>query len=140
MPVNSVLVADDDAGIRDLIRTRLHIAGYDVHTCRNGLEALERVRSFPPTAMVLDINMPALDGFGVLRELQQSPRTARLPVLMLTARHAEQDVRTALALGARDYLTKPFSEAQLLARVSRMMRAPFGPTGRSPYVTSRPSG
>lgn len=116
-----ILVAEDDSGIRHIIRTRLEGAGYSVETARNGVEALQLLASFRPEGLVLDINMPELDGFGVLDQLQQAPEM-RLPTLILTARHAADDVRRAVKLGAKDYLTKPFSEAQLLARVGRLMR------------------
>jgi len=116
-----VLVADDDHDIRDLIRAQLESAGYEVHVARNGADALDRISSARPHAMVLDINMPELDGFGVLESLKA--RSALFPVLVLTARHAEDDVRRAVGLGAKDYLSKPFSEAQLKARVARLLRS-----------------
>ncbi len=115
-----VLVAEDDQNIRDLIRTRLAMAGYEVRTARTGAEALSQIPGFRPQAMVLDINMPVLDGFGVLEEVQA--RDIRLPTLVLTARHAAEDVRRALGLGAKDYLAKPFTEQQLITRVARLLR------------------
>jgi two-component system OmpR family response regulator len=72
--------------------------------------------------MILDINMPELDGFGVLEALGQD--AGLTPILVLTARHAAEDVRRAIGLGAKDYLAKPFSESQLLARVARLLRTP----------------
>ena len=120
-----ILVADDDLGVRDLIRTRLEMAGYDVHTAKNGTEALGRVRELRPNGMVLDINMPLMDGFSVLQTLKKEFPDRRLPVLVLTARHAADDVRRAVGLGAKDYLTKPFNESQLLARVARLLRPPI---------------
>jgi DNA-binding response OmpR family regulator len=120
-----ILVAEDDLGIRDLIRTRLVLAGYDVHTARNGVEAVDRIASLRPDAVVLDINMPELDGFGVLAMMPDIAGIGRIPVLVLTARHAADDVRRAVGLGAKDYLTKPFSESQLLARVARLLRPPI---------------
>lgn len=116
-----ILVAEDDADVRELIRTRLTGSGFDVHTARNGAEALERIRSMKPDAMVLDINMPVLDGFSVLEALQAGG--SLFPVLVLTARHAADDVRRAISLGAKDYLTKPFTAEQLHARVARLLRA-----------------
>jgi DNA-binding response OmpR family regulator len=116
-----ILVAEDDSGIRQIIRTRLEGAGYSVETARNGIEALQLLASFRPEGLVLDINMPELDGFGVLERLQRTPQM-RPPTLVLTARHAADDVKRAVQLGAKDYLTKPFSEAQLLGRVGRLMR------------------
>jgi len=123
MPLRlQILVAEDDQDVRELIRTRLSGAGFDVHTVRNGAEALDRIRTMKPNAMVLDINMPVLDGFSVLEALKASGSTIPIPVL--TARHAAEDVRRAVGLGAKDYLTKPFTEAQLQARVARLLRAP----------------
>ena len=119
---HGILVAEDDHGVRELIRTRLHSLGFDVHTARNGAEALDRMSAIRPSAMVLDINMPVLDGFGVLEAMRA--RNYVVPVLVLTARHAADDVRRAVGLGAKDYLTKPFTEAQLQARVARLLRAP----------------
>jgi DNA-binding response OmpR family regulator len=117
-----ILVAEDDHDVRELIRTRLNSAGFDVHTARNGAEALARISAVQPDAMVLDINMPEMDGFSVLEALRKRDRL--FPVLILTARHAADDVRRAVSLGAKDYLTKPFTEAQLMARVARLLRTP----------------
>lgn len=120
-----VLVVEDDAPIRQLIRTRLRLADYDVHIARNGKEALRRIHELRPDAMVLDINMPELDGFGVLQAMREDRSSPRPATMVLTARDAEEDVRRALMLGAKDYLTKPFNETQLLARVSRLLRPPL---------------
>ena len=136
LPISTVVVADDDGDICELLRTRLRMAGYTVQVARNGKDALRHILYCPPDGVVLDINMPELDGFGVLRAMRENARTSRTPVLMLTARHAEQDVRRAMQLGARDYLTKPFTEQQLVARVARLLRAPFV----LPPSTARPSG
>lgn len=118
-----VLVADDDNDMRELIRSLLGSVGYDIHVARNGAEALSQVEALSPDAMILDINMPEIDGFGVLEALRGRARR-RLPVLMLTARHASDDVRRAVMLGAKDYLAKPFNRDQLIARVSRLVRPP----------------
>src|ERR1700749_4057754 len=109
-----IVVAEDSNQVRELLRVQLHEMGYEVHVAGNGADALRRAALQNPGAMILDINMPQLDGFGVLEALKAKGST--LPVLVLTARHAEDDVRRAIALGARDYLTKPFSEAQLRTR------------------------
>ncbi len=126
MPGKSkILVAEDELAIRQLITVRLELAGYEVFTARTGREALGRLAVTRPSAMVLDINMPELDGFGVLEAMRDPRSRMSVPVLVLTARHGSDDVRRAVSLGARDYLTKPFSEAQLLARVARLLRKPF---------------
>ncbi len=121
-----VLITDDDAGIRDLLRDQLEAAGFETKVARDGHEALDRIASFRPDAMVLDLSMPGLDGFGVLQSLQD--QAIRLPVLVLTARHDASDVSKAVSLGARDYLAKPFTEAQLKARIARLLRTPIRPS------------
>jgi DNA-binding response OmpR family regulator len=115
-----VLVVDDDASIRELLVSRLGVLGYQVGLARDGEHALERMIDFRPDAMILDIAMPKLDGFGVLEQLGRE-KLASLPVLMLSARTSPMEQQRAIQLGAKDYLTKPFSEMGLCRRVSRMM-------------------
>ncbi len=116
-----VLVVEDDKNILDLVVTRLQIAGYRTSFARDGAAAIEAVRTTPPQAMVLDLNMPGLDGFDVLRRLKQLGLTIP-PTLVLTARNASSDVSEVVRLGARDFLTKPFRDQDLLARVARLLR------------------
>jgi DNA-binding response OmpR family regulator len=130
-----VLVAEDDPGIRELIRARLTTAGYDTHTAHNGREALQRMRALKPDGLILDINMPELDGFGVLEALKAEEVLKRIPVLVLTARHGAEDVKRAVGLGAKDFLTKPFNDGQLIGRVARLLRAPIAPPASSQTVT-----
>jgi two-component system OmpR family response regulator len=118
-----ILVVDDDKAILDLVNTRLTLAGYNVFSARNGHEALTRLSSLRPAAMVLDLNMPSLDGFGVLERMGRE-WTARTPTLVLTARQGNADVKRAIQLGARDYLAKPFKDSDLLMRVARLFRRP----------------
>lgn len=120
-----LLVAEDDRSVCDLIRTHLQMSGYEVYVARDGAEVLKQVRAIKPDALILDINMPVIDGFGVLERLRQVP-SVRLPVLVLTARHAAADVRRVIDLGARDFLAKPFTEGQLTARVARLVRGVSG--------------
>lgn len=123
----TLLIAEDDAEIRHLLRERLEGAGYETRLARNGAEAITALHRAAFAGLLLDINMPESDGFAVLQAKAQIRNFP--PVLMLTARHATSDVRRALALGASDYLTKPFSEAQLIARVRRLTRPPKPPSG-----------
>jgi CheY-like chemotaxis protein len=116
-----ILVVEDEVGVRDLIRTRLSLAGYDVHTARSGLEALGRLTEIKPDALVLDLNLPELDGLAVLEFIQRMPAAGRVPTLVVSARHSPDDVRKAVESGAKDYLSKPFTEAQLLHRVARLL-------------------
>jgi len=119
-----ILVVDDDSDVIDLITTRLIVGGYKVATARNGAEAMRALKDLRPDAMVLDINMPIVDGFGVL-EWMRNLSTVKPPTLVLTARHNAQDVAKAIRLGAKDYLAKPFDDRMLLARVARLFRAPL---------------
>lgn len=116
----------------DLVTTRLSLAGYDTIHGRDGFEALDGIHATRPDVIILDVNMPRMDGFAVLGHIKKSHAVAHIPVMMLTARNAPDDVRRALALGASDYLAKPFSDAQLLARLARLLRparsAPASPT------------
>lgn len=129
-----IFIAEDDRNLLELLTTRLSVAGYDTAFGRDGWEAIDGIHSTRPDAIILDVNMPRLDGFGVLRHIRKSPLVANIPVMMLTARNAPGDVKEALALGARDYLAKPFSDALLLARVARLLRSrPVAPTA-SPKV------
>jgi DNA-binding response OmpR family regulator len=127
MPNRScILIVDDDANIRDIIRTRLRMAAYQTSIACNGVEALARIKDRCLAGMILDINMPGLDGFAVLAALRD--QDLRIPTLVLTARHAAEDVRRAVDLGAKDFLAKPFNENQLMARVDRLMRVVRQPT------------
>ena len=131
-----VLVVEDDPMMLELICTRLTLAGYQTLHARDGYEGLDRLRDAKPDAVLLDINMPRLDGFGVLRQMKTLGHLPRLPVMVLTARNQSSDVQEAVKLGARDFLTKPFDDQRLLARVSRLVRpAPARPAAAGP--TSR---
>ena len=117
-----VLVVDDDPFLLELVMTRLAIAGYAVQGARDGLEAVTRLGDFRPHAMVLDINMPVMDGFAVLQHMQMQKLTDRTLTLVLTARNAAEDVSAAIRLGAKDYLAKPFKDEALVQRVGRLFQ------------------
>ena len=124
-----ILVVEDDPVIVDLITTRLDLAGYDTYFARDGFEGLTRLHELRPAALVLDLNMPRLDGFGMLRKMPLEG--LHTPTMVLTARNQPDDVKLAIALGARDFLAKPFKEEQLLQRVGRLLRkAPARPAAQ----------
>ncbi len=127
-----VLVVDDDPMVLDIVTTRLSLAGCTTYSARDGLAAIERLRDIRPTAMVLDINMPGLDGFGVLKHMKATGVIQSIATLVLTARNRPEDVKLAVTLGARDYLSKPFKYEQLLIRMARLLRnrapKPAGPS------------
>lgn len=114
-----VLVVDDERVLLDTLRYNLVKAGHDVHTAADGVAALELARRNPPDIVILDVMLPKMDGFEVCRTLRNE---SQVPILMLTARDEELDKLLGLELGADDYLTKPFSMRELLARVKAMLR------------------
>jgi len=114
-----VLVADDDADLRELIAFTLSQAGYLVIKAADGPSAVRRFEEEATDLVVLDINMPGLSGFQVCEAIRAR---SRVPVMMLTVRGEEEDLVRALGLGADDYLTKPFSPRTLLARIKALMR------------------
>ena len=117
-----VLIVEDDPAIRDLLHTRLSLAGYRSQHVSSGWTAMQVMQDFRPDAVILDINMPGLDGFGVLETKRARGAIRDIPVMVLTARNAADDIRKALALGAKDYLAKPFEDQQMLMRVRRLVR------------------
>jgi two-component system OmpR family response regulator len=129
-----IFVAEDDPATLELIVTRLSVAGYEVTYARDGQQAVKAILANRPNAAILDVNMPILDGFGVMRTLRDHPSApaARMPIMVLTARNSPEDVRRAIQLGARDFLSKPFKDAHLLDRVGRLLRAP--PVAARPVV------
>lgn len=114
-----VLVVEDDPAIRDALSYNLGREGYEVKAVGDGVAALEAARASAPDLVVLDLMLPELDGYDVTRTLRKE---SNVPILMLTARDDEIDRVLGLELGADDYLTKPFSMRELLARVKAMLR------------------
>jgi two-component system, OmpR family, alkaline phosphatase synthesis response regulator PhoP len=118
-----ILAVDDQPNVLRAIEVSLEKAGYEVSTAVDGVEALAKIRSGPPDMVVLDVMMPRMDGFEVLRELQADPNTRDIPVVMLTAKDQDEDIFQGWQRGAEMYLTKPFSPNQLLVMVRRIFQA-----------------
>lgn len=114
-----VLIAEDEKDIRNLLKLQLEENGYTVYAAKDGIEALEVIQNTNIDLAVLDVMMPRLDGFNLLRKIRQ---TSNLPVIFLTARGDDMDKILGLGIGADDYLVKPFSMAELLARVGAQIR------------------
>jgi two-component system OmpR family response regulator len=119
-PEARLLVVDDEPNIVDLLATSLRFAGFEVATARNGSEALRVAPEFRPDLLVLDVMMPGIDGFSVVRRLRQDGMS--VPVVFLTARDATEDKVTGLTLGGDDYVTKPFSLEEVVARIRAVLR------------------
>lgn len=119
MPV--VVIADDDDAITRLVSATLEKFRVDCRVACDGTQALNMVKTLDPKALILDINMPGMDGFDVLRQMRMDKRTRNIPVVMLTARNQEDDVMRGFGYGAADYVIKPFNPTELAARVSRLI-------------------
>ncbi len=117
-----VLVVDDSEVLRKIVSFNLVKEGYSVDEARDGKEALEKLQQAKPDLVILDIMMPYVDGFEVLRRMRKDPILADVPVIVLTAKGGEDDPKTALELGANSFLTKPFSPLKLLEEVRRVIQ------------------
>ncbi len=115
-----ILAVDDERHIVRLVEVNLQRAGYEVVTAYDGREALEKVKSENPDLVVLDVMMPYMDGFEVLKNLKAEPATAEIPVIMLTAKAQDADVFRGWQSGVDCYLTKPFNPMELLTFVKRI--------------------
>ena len=120
--VRSIVIVEDDEDISDTIKYNLEREGFRVRVAATGEDALNLIFDRPPNLILLDLNLPQMSGFELCRRLRAEAITARVPVLMLTARTAETDKVLGLNLGADDYLTKPFSMRELIARVRAVLR------------------
>ncbi len=123
------MLIEDEKEIRDLVRYNLEKAGYRVAAAADGEEGLKQLFASRPDALVLDLMLPGMNGLEIVRELRAEPLTHDLPILVLTARSAEMDKLLGFEQGADDYLTKPFSPRELVARVKSLLRRthPTGP-------------
>src|SRR5919201_756044 len=121
----NLLIVEDEQSLLQTLRYNLTRVGHDVRLCTDGARALEMVRENPPDLMLLDLMLPGMDGLEVCRHVRRamtSPALRRLPILVLTARDEEIDKVVGLEMGADDYMTKPFSMHELLARVKALLR------------------
>lgn len=132
-----ILVVDDNPNIQKLIRINLEFEGYKTALAANGKEALDKIKKQPPSLVILDIQMPALDGWGVLSELKRERSTALIPVIVLTARGDNQDRVRGLEFGVTDYITKPFNATRLLDVVQKTLERKI-PEPVQPEVEKQP--
>ena len=118
----TILVVDDELPIIELIQYNLKKEGFTVLTAENGAQALELARSEKPDLIILDLMLPDMGGFDICRILRNDSSTARIPIIMATAKTSDSDIVSGLELGADDYITKPFSPKVLVARVKSVLR------------------
>ena len=126
-PEARLLVVEDEPNILELLSASLRLAGFEVATATGGLEALQAVQRHRPDLIVLDVMLPDLDGFDVARRLRSGD--TRTPVLFLTAKDATEDKVTGLTVGGDDYVTKPFSLEEIVARIRAVLRRTSGSAG-----------
>ncbi|MCH7984871.1 MAG: response regulator transcription factor [Chloroflexi bacterium] len=119
-PATRILVVDDEESLADMLTTALRFAGYEVNSEPTGFDALRTIKAEPPDLIVLDVNLPDIDGFEVCRRIRKDGFDA--PVIFLTARDSTDDIRTGFGGGGDDYLTKPFSLEELSLRIEAILR------------------
>ena len=119
--VRTVLVVEDNQIDRTRLVKVLSDAGYEVSTAENGLQAIDQVKRNKPEAILMDINMPEMDGFAATRALRGDKDTKHIPVILVTAKDQKADKAWGQMLGAKGYITKPFSDADLLAQVRALL-------------------
>jgi DNA-binding response OmpR family regulator len=120
--LSSILIVEDDRDIAELVRHYLAKAGHTADVLESGHAVVQHVHARPPDLLILDLMLPGLDGREICRALRTSPATATLPIIMVTARAEEAERVSGLELGADDYVTKPFSPKELVARVGALLR------------------
>ena len=122
MNMQSILIVEDEVDIANLISFNLERAGYSVDMAHDGNEGLQRILKEQPDLVILDLMLPSMDGYQILKEMQRDTRSHSIPVLMLTAKGQTEDRIKGLESGADDYLTKPFSPKELLLRVQAILK------------------
>ncbi|NPA25440.1 MAG: response regulator [Deltaproteobacteria bacterium] len=132
MPAVRIIVVEDERDIREVLIYNLSRQGYDAIGVDNGREAVGVIRREQPDLVLLDLMLPGLDGLEICRILKKDPETRMIPIIMVSAKGEENDIVTGLELGADDYITKPFSTRELLARVAAGLRRNRNETENSP--------
>ncbi len=123
-----ILVVDDDPDIIEAITTVLEsVDEYEIRTARDGLQCIEAIKADPPDLLILDLLMPRMDGFAVVRELREKPHYGKLPIMILTsvredASYRRYELETGLAMDVQDYIEKPVPPAELLRRVGKLLK------------------
>lgn len=122
MPKSKILIIEDEPDILEVIQYNLEREGHKVIACRNGEQGLSHIRTDNPDLVILDLMLPGMDGVEVCREVKSDPVTRAIPIIMVTAKGEESDIVLGLGIGADDYIAKPFSPRELVARVKVVLR------------------
>ena len=131
-----ILIVDDEAGVRELLKDALKLAGFEAQVANDGMSALTALRSYTPDIMIIDINMPLMDGFELVERLRKNGND--VPVLMLSARADRVDITRGLTIGADDYVVKPFGLEELVLRLKAILRRSHFSTAASPSMNCGP--
>lgn len=134
--VVKVLIVDDEVGVRELLKDALKLAGFEPQVASDGMSALTLLRTYTPDILIIDINMPLMDGFELVERLRKLGNN--IPVLMLSARADRIDVTRGLTLGADDYVTKPFGLEELVLRLKAILRRSRPAVGSESLITCGP--
>lgn len=134
--VIKVLIVDDEAGVRELLKDALKLSGFEPQAVGDGMSALTLLRGYTPDIMIIDINMPLMDGFELVERLRKMGNN--IPVLMLSARADRVDITRGLTLGADDYVTKPFGLEELVLRLKAILRRSHPAAGAESVITCGP--
>ena len=116
-----ILIADDEPDILEIIRYNLEKEGYEVHTAKDGNEAIEKAKQLYPDLIILDIMMPMVDGFATLEQIRRDDNLQHTKVMFLSAKNKESDIEKGMALGADAYMTKPFSIKKVIEKVEELL-------------------
>jgi len=127
----TVLIVDDEAAIIELLQVNLEMEGYKVITARDGQAAVERASADMPDLILMDVMMPRMDGWSALQEILSTPKVAGIPVVMLSARAQQADIRQGAEAGAVAYVTKPFDPVDLLSIVDRILAGNYSPPSQN---------
>ncbi len=134
----TILIAEDEPDIRDLVAFTLQFGGFQVVVTSNGQEAVERAVETRPDLILLDVRMPRMTGYEACAALKKNPDTAAIPVVFLSAKGQEAEVKSGLAAGALEYILKPFAPDELISRVGELLKAAAQPA--SPEALTLPPG
>lgn len=122
MPQKKIMIIEDDLDILELVEYNLNLHNYQTFTATNGELALKKIETTNPDLIILDLMLPGIDGLEVLKKIRSSKHFSAVPVIMLTAKSQESDIIVGLELGADDYMSKPFSQNELIARIKARLR------------------
>jgi CheY-like chemotaxis protein len=122
--MTTILVAEDERDIRELIAFTLRLGGFEVEEATNGMEAVEKARKVRPDLIIMDVRMPKMTGYEACQELKETDETRDIPVVFLSAKGQETEIKHGMELGAVDYILKPFEAEQLPKRIAEILEMP----------------